>query len=111
MRNPNLRLDDLVVRGKRGREESKLMNVKVPAAVLARIDRVAANLGATKTEVVIAILNEGLQTAEVELKGWKAPPKPVIPKERRCTVKGCEREKVARGLCATHYQAQRRAKT
>jgi len=30
MRNPNLRLNDLVSRGKKGREESKLMNVKVP---------------------------------------------------------------------------------
>ena len=111
MRNPSLRLDDLVVRGRKGKEESKLMNVKVPSNVLARIDRVAANLGATKTEVVIAILNEGLETAESELKGWKAPPKPVVPKERRCVVKDCEREKVAKGLCATHYQAQRRARS
>jgi hypothetical protein len=109
MRNPNLRLDDLVTRGQQGREESKLMNVKVPADVLARLDRVAATLGTSKTEVVIAILNEGLDTAEQELKGWKPPPKPVVPKERRCTVKGCDREKVAKGLCATHYQAQRRA--
>jgi hypothetical protein len=109
MRNPNLRLDDLVSRGKRGREETKLMNVKVPATVLSRIDRVASGLGATKTEVVIAILNEGLDAAESELKGWKPPPRPTVPKERRCTVKGCERERVAKGLCATHYQAQRRA--
>jgi hypothetical protein len=109
MRNPNLRLDDLVTRGQQGREESKLMNVKVPADVLARLDRVAATLGTSKTEVVIAILNEGLDTAEHELRGWKPPPKPVVPKERRCTVKGCDREKVAKGLCATHYQAQRRA--
>lgn len=109
MRNPNLRLDDLVTRGKRGREETKLMNVKVPANVLSRIDRAAANLGATKTEVVIAILNEGLEAAEQELKGWKPPPKLVIPRERRCTMKACDREKVAKGLCATHYQAQRRA--
>ena len=63
MRNPNLRLNDLVSRGKKGREESKLMNVKVPANVLARIDRVAANLGATKTEVVIAIRAEGVEAA------------------------------------------------
>ncbi len=109
MRNPNLRFDDLVARGKRGREESKLMNVKVPSDVLARLDGVAAQLGTSKTEVVIAILNEGLDTAEQELKGWKAPPRPVVPKERRCTIKGCEREKVAKGVCATHYQAQRRA--
>ena len=109
MRNLNLHLDDLVTRGQKGREESKLMNVKVPANVLARIDRVAANLGATKTDVVIAILNEGLETAEHELKGWKPPPKPVVPRERRCSVKGCDRERVAKSLCATHYQAQRRA--
>src|SRR3990172_8745391 len=109
MRNPNLRLNDLVTRGRKGREESKLMNVKVPANVLARIDRVAAHLGATKTEVVIAILNEGLETAEQELKGWKPPPKPVVPTERRCTIKGCDRERIAKGLCATHYQARRRA--
>jgi hypothetical protein len=109
MRNPNLRLDDLVTRGKRGREETKLMNVKVPANVLTRIDRVAANLGATKTEVVIVLLNEGLDKTDTELKGWKPPPKIVIPKERRCSLKDCAREKVAKGLCATHYQAQRRA--
>lgn len=109
MRNPNLRLDDLVTRGRTGAEQSKLMNVKVPTGVLARLDNVAKRLGTSKTEVVVAILNEGLDTAEKELRGWKAPPKPIVPKERRCTMKGCEREKVARGVCATHYQAQRRA--
>jgi hypothetical protein len=109
MRDPNLRLGDLVDRGKRGREQTKLMNVKVPAHVLARIDKVAKNLGATKTEVVIAILNEGLESAEKELKGWRPPPKPVVPKERRCKERNCDRERVAKGLCATHYQAQRRA--
>lgn len=109
MSNPSLRLDDLVTRGQQGREESKLMNVKVPEKVLVRLASVAAKLGTSKTEVVVAILNEGLDTAERELRGWKAPPKPVVPKERRCKVKGCEREKVAKGICATHYQAQRRA--
>jgi len=104
-----MRLDDLVTRGKSGKEETKLMNVKVPSHVLSRIDRVASTLGATKTEVVIAILNEGLQTAESELKGWKPPPKPTIPASRRCQIKACDRERVAKGLCATHYQAQRRA--
>jgi hypothetical protein len=109
MRNPHLRLDDLVTRGSRGREETKLMNVKVPANVLARIDGVAAHLGASKTEVVIAILNGGLDRADTELKGWKPPPKIAIPKARRCSIKNCGREKVAKGLRATHYQAQRRA--
>ena len=108
MGNSTLRLNDLVNRGKQGRELTKMMNVKLPPSVLESIDRVSSHLGATKTEVVIAILNEGLDAAEAELKGWKPPPKPVILKERRCTTKGCDREKVARGLCATHYQAQRR---
>ena len=109
MRDPNLRLSDLLSRGKRRREQTKLMNVKVPAHVLSRIDRVASNLGATKTEIVVAILNEGLEAAETELKGWKPPPKPVVPKERRCKEPRCERERVAKGMCAAHYQAQRRA--
>ncbi len=109
MRDPNLRLTDLLHRGKKGRETTRLMNVKVPARVLKRIDQVAGNLGATKTEVVIAILNEGLEAAERELVGWKAPAKPIISKDRRCATKGCERERVAKGLCATCYQAARRA--
>lgn len=110
MRNPNLRLDDLVNRGKRGREETKLMNVKVPSDILRRIDKTSSTLGATKTELVIALLNEGLDRAEKDLRGWKAPPKPVIPAGRRCAIKNCDRERVAKGLCATHYQAQRRAR-
>lgn len=109
MRDPNLRLTDLLSRGKKGREQTKLMNVKVPATVLNRIDQVASNLGATKTEVVIAILNEGLESAEQELKTWKPSTRPPVPKERRCATKGCERERVAKGLCATCYQAARRA--
>jgi hypothetical protein len=109
MPNAKLGLDDLVSRGKAGREVSKLMNVKVPTALLARLDALAAKLRVKKTEVVVAMLNEGLDTADTELKGWKPPPKIVIPKARRCTVSGCEREKVAHGLCPTHYQAQRRA--
>jgi hypothetical protein len=110
MRNSKLGLNDLVSRGKTGREVSKLMNVKVPSVLLARIAALADTLRAKKTEVVIAILNEGLDAADSELEGWKRPPKLVIPKARRCTLPGCEREKVAKGLCATHYVAQRRAK-
>ena len=109
MANPKLRLDDLVARSQHGHEESKPMTVKVPTALLARLGDVAKKLGTSKTEVVVAILNEGLDTADHELKGWKAPPKPVVPKARRCKIKDCDREKVAKGLCATHYQAQRRA--
>jgi len=108
MDNTKLGLDALVRRGKVGARNSKLMNVKVPTALLTRLDALAAKLRAKKTEVVVAILNEGLDTAETELKGWKAPPKAVVPKGRRCSVAACDREKVAKGLCATHYQARRR---
>lgn len=109
MPNAKLGLDDLITRRNTGPVVTKLMNVKVPTALLARIGALAERLRVKKTEVVIAILNEGLDTADTELKGWKPPPKIVIPKARRCTVPGCEREKVAKGICATHYQAQRRA--
>jgi hypothetical protein len=110
MPNAKLRLDDLVSRGKTGSEVFRMMAVMVPTALLERISAVAKKMRVTKTEVVITILNEGLDTADKELKGWKPPPKIVIPKERRCTVSGCDREKTAKGLCVAHYQAQRRAK-
>jgi hypothetical protein len=109
MGKARLGLNDLVSRGTSGAQTSKLMNVKVPSSLLARLDALAAKLRAKKTEVVIAILNEGLENADKELQGWKPPPKVVVPKDRRCAMAGCEREKVAKGLCATHYQAQRRA--
>jgi hypothetical protein len=109
MRNAKLGLSDLVSRGKTRLQADRLLNVKVPTLLLDRISALARTLRAKKTDVVIAILNEGLETADSELKGWKAPPKPVIPKARRCTVAGCEKERVAKGLCPAHYQAQRRA--
>lgn len=61
----DLRLDDL-----RGRKHvaSKLMNVKIPAEVSARIHGVADTLKASKTEVVIALLNEGLAVSTGLLK-------------------------------------------
>jgi hypothetical protein len=110
MHNPKLGLNDLVSRRKSGPETTRLMNVKVPTAVLARIGALAATLRAKKTDVVVAILNDGLDAAEAELKDWTPPPKPVVPKARRCTVAGCERERTAKGLCMAHYVAQRRAK-
>jgi hypothetical protein len=109
MSNAKLGLSDLVSRGKTGPQAVRLLNVKVPTVLLERISRLAATLRAKKTDVVVAILNEGLETADSELKGWKAPPKPVVPKARRCTAPGCEKERVAKGLCPAHYQAQRRA--
>lgn len=48
------------------REErpSKVMNVRVPAAVLERINRVAAHLKASKNDVLIAVLKDGLEVVE-----------------------------------------------
>ena len=55
-----LRLSDLK---NRDRTPSKLMNVKIPLYVSEAIQRVATDLGASKTEVVVALLNEGLEMA------------------------------------------------
>lgn len=103
----DLRLTDL-----RGRDKgtSKLMNVKIPTHVSDAIQRVAKDLGASKTEVVIALLNEGLDSSMDSLKGWKRS-KPVLPPPKRvCSVKGCGRAYVAKGFCANHYQAARRGR-
>jgi hypothetical protein len=103
----DLRLTDL-----RGREKgaSKLMNVKIPAHVSDAIQRVARDLGASKTEVVIALLNEGLDVSAKSLKGWKPPKDNLPPPKRVCSVKGCGKAYVAKGYCANHYQAWRRGK-
>ena len=61
-----LRLNDLK---NRERSSSRLMNVKIPAYVSDAIQKVATDLGASKTEVVIALLNEGLDAASTTLQG------------------------------------------
>jgi hypothetical protein len=99
-----LRLSDLK---KREYTSSRLMNVKIPAYVSDAIQKVASDLGASKTEVVIALLNEGLDAASTALKGFR-PAKAAAPK--RCNVPGCSRPHVARGYCANHYQAARRGR-
>jgi hypothetical protein len=103
----DLRLTDL-----RGREKSpsKLMNVKIPAHVSDAIQKVARDLGASKTEVVIALLNEGLDVSQDSLKGWRPPKNNLPPPKRVCSVKNCGRAYVAKGYCANHYQAWRRGK-
>ena len=101
----DLRLMDL---RRRERGTSKLMNVKIPSHVSDAIQRVAKELGASKTEVVIALLNEGLDMSVLRLKGWKRPKTVLPPPKRVCSVKGCGRAYVAKGLCANHYQAARR---
>ncbi|GIW41025.1 MAG: hypothetical protein KatS3mg076_1602 [Candidatus Binatia bacterium] len=112
----DLRLDDL---RERKRVPAKLMNVKIPTLVGERIRQVASALGASKTEVVIALLNEGLAASEKLLAGYE-PPAGVSRAARRrarrgrpragrtCSVDGCTRAHLARGYCATHYQAWRR---
>ena len=55
-KNPSLRHA-----GPRSKGVSKLMNLKVPASVSDGIERVARDLGLTKTEAVIALLNDGLE--------------------------------------------------
>lgn len=66
----DLRLSDLK---KREYSTSRLMNVKIPAYVSDAIQKVATDLGASKTEVVIALLNEGLNVAAGALKGLQLP--------------------------------------
>lgn len=63
----DLRLSDL----ERKKVPSKLMNVKVPDNVSEGIDRVAEELGCSKTAVVIALLNEGLDAARASLPAGK----------------------------------------
>jgi hypothetical protein len=101
----DLRLTDLK---RRERSVSKLMNVKIPAHVSDAIHRVARALGASKTDVVIALLNEGLDRSVLSLKGWRRPKIDLPPPKRVCSVKGCGRAYVAKGFCANHYQAARR---
>jgi hypothetical protein len=101
----DLRLNDL---RRRDSGTSKLMNVRIPAHVSDAIHRVAKSLGVSKTEVVIALLNEGLDASTDSLRGWQRPRAVSPVPKRRCSVKGCGRAYVAKGLCATHYQAARR---
>lgn len=106
--NSNLRLADL----KREKSvASKLMNVKIPIEVSAGIEQAAKQLGVSKTNVVIALLNEGLDEAEVTLKDFKPAKVKLAPiaKDKMCSVKGCEKARVAKGYCTNHYQASRRA--
>lgn len=56
--NANLRLSDLYGREKEG--ETKLLALYVPKELTGRIDRLAKDLKAKKREVILALLNEGL---------------------------------------------------
>jgi len=56
---------ELRIRDLKGRvpTASRLMNVKVPTALWESIDRLARKLGASRTQVVLALLNAGLEIA------------------------------------------------
>jgi hypothetical protein len=102
-----IRLRDLK---QRQRGSSRLMNVKIPVYVSDAIERVARDLDASKTEVVIALLNEGIEASAAALKGWRPPKSHISPPGRVCTVAGCRQSSVAKGYCAAHYQAARRGR-
>lgn len=103
----DLRLTDL---HRRDTGVSKLMNVQIPRTLSEAIQRLAKSLNASKTEVVVALLNEGLDASTASLKGWKRPKVTLPPPKRLCSVKGCGRAYVAKGFCANHYQAARRSR-
>ena len=56
--NANLRLSDLY--GRERESETKLLALQVPKELTTRIDRLAKDLKAKKREVILALLNEGL---------------------------------------------------
>jgi hypothetical protein len=56
--NAKLRLHDLYGRESEG--ATKLLALYVPKALTTRIDRIAKDLKAKKREVILALLNEGL---------------------------------------------------
>ena len=59
----------------------KLVNVSIPEETTRGINRVAAETGATKTDTVIALLNEGLAVWSERLQSGQ--PLPPIPRRRR----------------------------
>jgi hypothetical protein len=54
----NLRLADLARR--RGGDDFELLSVRLPLPLLRRVDALVERIGGGKAEVVIALLNEGL---------------------------------------------------
>lgn len=57
----NLRLFDLAPKPS---EEEVLLSIRLPHELLSRLDRLCLALGARKSEVVTATLNEGLERYE-----------------------------------------------
>lgn len=104
----DMRLSDLRSK-KSSPEDARLMNVTIPVEVSDAIERIAKETRTSKTNVVIALFNEGLDVAREALKHVEPRTKPgPAPKAQRCSAPGCTRARVAKGLCTTHYQRARR---
>jgi metal-responsive CopG/Arc/MetJ family transcriptional regulator len=58
----NLRLSDLARRGRR--DGLELLSVRLPVKLLDRVDELVDRIGSGKAEVVVALLNEGLECYE-----------------------------------------------
>ncbi len=86
---------------------SKLMNTKIPVSTWQGIVRVCREQKCTRIDAVTALLNEGLDAADLKLKNRKPPKREPVPKVRQCSRSGCVRRVVARGLCTSHYQRER----
>jgi hypothetical protein len=65
-----LRIADLK---RRPVSSSRLMNVKIPARLGEAIDGLALKFGTSKTEIVVALLNTGLDAAATKLKWLRLP--------------------------------------
>lgn len=60
----NVRLSDLASRTRQ--HSVKLLSVRLPVRLIDRIDQVVTRLGSGKAEVVVALLNEGLDRFDSE---------------------------------------------
>lgn len=54
-----IRVADLLSKTKR--TNARLWNIRMPKALFARIEGIAEDFGASKTEVVVALINDGLE--------------------------------------------------
>jgi len=90
MTRSDLSLKDLMG-GRGSAEDTKLMNAKIPDTVMDGIQRVCRETGATKTNVVVALFNEGLDALRESDPGMarkldkmsKAPRERIVKRGRR----------------------------
>jgi metal-responsive CopG/Arc/MetJ family transcriptional regulator len=70
MMSKNLRLSDLARRGRGNGLE--LLSVRLPVQLLDRVDELVDRIGGGKAEVVVALLNEGLERYEHRRSGRRS---------------------------------------